>query len=365
MRDSGKKKGWAFQIIRGILLFLLFLIFGASAVFGVLYYSGKKNLTKKEGTPRVIETAPEETRPAWDTELLDEDEISYKGVRYRYRDSLINILCMGVDQKSISQEKVYGNGGQADAIALVSLDTETGQITVLNISRDTMTDVNLYTKSGMYAGMEKRQLCLAYAYGDGRHGSCENMQLAVSRLLYGVPIQGYAAVSISAIPVLNEAVGGVEVTLSEEAARVLTKYSPGSYEAGETILLDDETVYDFVHFREYEGDAPIDANNARMARQKQYISSFVSKVMSQSLSDLSVPVRLFEIMEEYTVTDLTVSDISYLAAAALKNGGGQFCMETVPGSVVRGEDGYAQYLVEEQELREMVLKLFYRSEQTE
>ena len=69
-----------------------------------------------------------------------ESKAEFVSVRYRYRDSLINILCMGVDQKSISQEKVYGNGGQADAVLLVSLDTDTGQVTVLNLSRDTITD---------------------------------------------------------------------------------------------------------------------------------------------------------------------------------------------------------------------------------
>lgn len=109
----------------------------------------------------------------------------------------------------------------------------------------------------------------------------------------------------------------------------------------------------------------MDANNARMARQRQYISSFASQVMSQSLGDLSLPVRLFEIMGDYTVTDLTVSDVSYLAATALKNGVSQIRMETVPGTVTQGEDGLAQYVTDDQALREMVLNLFYESEQTE
>lgn len=366
MSETGGKRRLAARIGAGILLFAVIFILMAAAVFGVLYFKGKSNLAAKasEGA-QVLETAAETTTAAWEGDLLDENEISYNGKRYRYRESLINILCMGVDQKSISKEKSYGKGGQADAVFLVSLDTETGQITVLNLSRDTMADVNLYTESGNYAGTEKRQLCLAYAYGDGRHASCENMELAVSRLLYGIPIQGYAAVSISAIPVLNDAVGGVQVTLSEEAAATLTRRCSGTFQAGETITLDRNTVYEYIHYREWRGDAPVDANNARMARQRQYISSFASQVMSQSLGDLSLPVRLFEIMGDYTVTDLTVSDVSYLAATALKNGVSQMRMETVPGTVTQGEDGLAQYVTDDQALREMVLNLFYESEQTE
>lgn len=62
---------------------------------------------------------------------------------------------------------------------------------------------------------------------------------------------------------------------------------------------------------------------------------------------MSLPVRLFEILGDYTVTDLTVSDVSYLASTALKNGVSQIRMETVPGTVTQGEDGYARYEVRE------------------
>ena len=162
MSETGGKRRLAARIGAGILLFAVIFILMAAAVFGVLYFKGKSNLAAKasEGA-QVLETAAETTTAAWEGDLLDENEISYNGKRYRYRESLINILCMGVDQKSISKEKSYGKGGQADAVFLVSLDTETGQITVLNLSRDTMADVNLYTESGNYAGTEKGQLCLA------------------------------------------------------------------------------------------------------------------------------------------------------------------------------------------------------------
>ena len=85
----------------------------------------------------------------------------------------------------------------------------------------------------------------------------------------------------------------------------------------------------------------------------------------RSLCDLSCSVQLFVIIGDYTVTVLAVSDVSYLAATALKNGVSQMRMETVPGTVTQGEDGLAQYVTDDQALREMVLNLFYESEQTE
>lgn len=365
-----KKKNIVLRVIVGILIFVLFLVLVVCVTFGILYYKGKNNLLTKEAGPVVLETAPEtepETTAAPEEDPLEEGEISYNGNRYRYKDSLVNILCMGVDKKSLeSGEKVYGKAGQADFIVLVSVDTDTGKITMTNISRETMTDINLYSQSGRYVGTEERQICLAYAYGDGAHASCENVELAVSRLMYGIPIQAYAAVSISAIPVINDAVGGVKVTLTEEAAVVLTDRCDGTYKAGDRVTLDGDQAYEFIHYRNWKGeDAPVDSNNARMARQRQYITAFAGSVMEKTLSDPTIPVQLFDIVTDYTVTDLTVSDISYLSSVALQNGISRINMETVPGEVSLGEDGYAQYRVDEEKLFQMVLTNFYEPKQVD
>ena len=127
---------------------------------------------------KAIKTGKEEE------EFLAEGEISYFGKKYRYKNDLINILCMGVDRLRLNEgEAVYGEGGQADAIVLLSLHARSGAITLLHISRETLAEIELYTETGRYAGMESRQLCLAYSYGDGREKSCENVGRAVSRLL--------------------------------------------------------------------------------------------------------------------------------------------------------------------------------------
>ena len=93
---------------------------------------------------------------------------------------------------------------------------------MININRDSMTDIELYDTDGGYAGTETKQLALQYAYGDGRVGSCELMEKTVSKLFYGIPIHGYVALDMESIPTINDSVGGVEVTVLED----MTKYKP-------------------------------------------------------------------------------------------------------------------------------------------
>ena len=86
--------------------------------------------------------------------------------------------------------------------------------------------------------------------------------------------------------------------------------------------------------------------------------------MSQSLGDLSLPVRLFEIMGTTQLRN-SPSPTCLICGHRPEKRGQQIRMETVPGTVTQGEDGLAQYVTDDQALREMVLNLFYESEQTE
>ena len=358
-----KKKSTRFlRIMRGILIFFGILLLAGAGTFGILWWKGRENLL--EGRPIIQETETavkgESNRTGQKSEeFLEEGEISYFGEKYRYKKDLINILCMGVDRVRLQEgETVYGEGGQADAIVLLSLHARSGAITLLHISRETIAEIELYTETGRYAGMESRQLCLAYSYGDGREKSCENVGRAVSRLLYGIPIQAYLAVDMSVIRTLNDAIGGVEVVLAEDSGKFLADGNPG-----EPYLLMGDEAYDYVHYRDYKGeDAPIDSNAQRMVRQKQYLEGFIQKALEQSRRDLSLPLRLFGQITADTVTSLTPSDISYLASLAVKRENEMIRMESVPGKTEAGDDGYARYLGEDEKLFALILGLFYEAE---
>lgn len=282
--------------------------------------------------------------------------ISYQGKKYVYDQNITSILCMGIDtSEALNEDRQIGSAGQADALFLLILDTESGKVNLWNISRDSMTEVDIYNIEGNYVRTEQLQACLAYAYGDGMERSCENTVRAVSRLLYGMPIQSYLAVNMNVLVPLNDVLGGVEVTIHEE------DILPERFKAGTTVLLQGEDVETYIRSRRTEGpDEPIDTNHNRMERQRQYLLQFMSKAAEKTKEDVTIPLKLFETakQEGNMVTNLDLSKVLYLTSLFTKIDAGEEGMKTVPGEVKAGEV-YAEYHVDDEALYEMILETFY------
>lgn len=339
-----KKKGRAFRVIVIILIILVLLLAGLVCAFFVLRSRGERQLAQSVVEETVA--APEEA------ELEDDGKyVVYKGERYCYNENIITILCMGVDKsmEDVSIENI-GENGQADAVFLAVLDKSTGELSFVNISRDSMVDINLYNTEGQFVGTERMQLCLAYAYGDGRERSCENTAEAVSRLMYGMPINAYAAIDYSGISVLNDAVGGITVQVLED----LTEEDP-ELEAGKTVTLTGEQAHTYVRERD---TSQLDSNNARMARQKQYLTAFLSTAINEIRSNFGLVLTLYQTAAEYMVTDIDTSELTYLASLVVQKGFSEGNMYSVPGEVVRGEQ-YAEFIPDDEALYELILDVFY------
>lgn len=320
-------------------VFIGIIVIFCGTVFALKMY-GEKNASKKQ--PVTVNTVPEEAEVAYDGKT-----VVYNGKTYHYNENIINILCMGVD-KSISEmeDDSIGENGQADVLILMSLNTVNGELTMINIPRDTLTDVSKYNVNGEYTGVEKMQLCLAYAYGDGKESSCENVTEAVTRLMYGMPIHNYAAIDYDAISLLNDAVGGVTLELLEDM-----KFGA----KGTTVHLSGNQAHQYVRTRDKEN---VDANLYRMERQKQYLNAFINTALDATREDISVPLDLYNELSGYMVTDLSASSVVYMASEVLDSGVNSINSLTVPGEMQRGEK-YAEYIIDDTKLYEMVLGVFF------
>lgn len=353
MDSERKHKVSPLKILLIVLAVILALMILAVASFAVMRQQGKNSLLARKDSD-VEFSVPDKV----DAKIANENtgEVIYKGKKYCYNDKVTSILCMGVDTEQLNTTGSVGAGdsGQADSLFLMVVDTESGKTTLLSISRDSMVDVNVYSNTGSYLNTEKLQLCLAYTYGDGREMSCENTVRSVSRLLYGIPINSYAAIDLSAIPVLNDAVGGVEVTILED----LTIKDP-TLIAGERIMLRGQQAEWYVRSRlSEEPEATADANNYRMERQRQYLGAFAHKVLAATKEDLTLPVTLYNVASDYMVTNVSASKVTYLASLMVQGGFDTSSIVTVPGKSTMGET-YAEFHVDEEALYEMILDIFY------
>ena len=339
-----KKKIRPFHVLVAILCLIL-----ALAVIGVgilLFLRSQGESMLRQGEIKEDITAPDGVQ-------IEEDGkyVIYNGEKYCYNEHIINILCMGIDTSiQGTEEGVIGENGQADAIILAVIDTQTGQLHLVNISRDSMVDVNRYNVEGKYLGTEKMQLCLAYSYGDGEDDSCLNTARSVSRLMYGMPIHAWAAIDYSGISVLNDEVGGVTVEVLED----LSSKDPALV-AGRTVTLTGQQAHTYVRTRD---TSLLESNNQRMARQKQYMTAFLKTFFSKTKSDLTLPLKLYQNAAGYMVTDIGPQETVYLSSLVLQKGFTEGNMDSVPGQIVQGEV-YAEFIPDDKALYELILKVFY------
>ena len=342
--NARKKKGplIAVLVILGILVLLL-----ATAVGAYFYLNKKGEAQLKKNQSIASITAPEEASSEDDGKM-----IVYNGAKYKYNEDNINILFMGIDRDmQDTGEKVIGENGQADVLIWAALDSKTGHLSLINISRDAMVDVNKYNVKDKYLGTDKMQLCLAYSYGDGKEKSCENTLQSVSRLMYGMPVNAYVAIDYSAIAPLNDAIGGVTVNVLEDLTQ-----SDSALKAGETVTLHGEQAQTYVRSRNTE---ILDSNNQRMERQKQYIDAFLQQAISQTKKNPTLPVTLYNDVSDYMVTNISASEVTHLATLMIQNGVSGGDILTVPGEVTQG-DVYAEFNPDDKELYKLILSVFYK-----
>lgn len=332
-----------------VLLVIVGLLLVAVGTLIVLYHIGRSEMLP---TDDVVLTAPQEVLQKPGVAVTDNGRyVTYNGQKYEFNQNRTNILCIGKDKSKTGETSDIGEHGQADTLVLLSIDTETGDMDAIPISRDTITDIELYREDGSYHGMEKTQLCLSYAYGAEDIPSCENVTKAVTRLLYGVPINTYFCIDLAAIPLLNDSVGGVTVTALSDF-----RHADGSLiKKGTTITLQGTTATNYVRSRNTE---QLDSNNARMERQKQYIGAFFETTMTATKNDLNVPLNLFNKVSNNCTTTLNPSRITFLTTT-LVNHNSALEFHSIKGEVVEGDDGYAEFIVDETALYETILNVFY------
>lgn len=314
--------------------------------FGFLYYRGKNGLLDKSGMS---------LNPPGDTKVIDNGNyIFYNGHNYRYKDSMTSILFMGVDKDELGTvNNVVGTGGQADALYLIAIDTDNGVTTTFQISRNAMVDIDLYNTAGDFIRTENNQICLSYAYGDGKETSAENTVRSVRRLFYGLPVaQSYTALDISCISALNDSIGGVTVTspvtYKDDSNKVV-------YNEGQTYELHGKDAENFVRLRNHKSD---NYNDNRMARQKAYLNAFIDKTVTMTKSDITTPVAIYNSAKPYMTTNLSVSKVSYLATDLLRKGITSADIQKVPGKDKEGKN-YVEYKVDNKKFFKMIVDTFY------
>ena len=268
---------------------------------------------------------------------------------YRKRD-LTNILLIGVDWAEMHSPASSGRyAGQADFLLLVTFDKKNKIVSMLQIDRDTMTDIRVYSPFGDYTGIRETQICLSHAYGATAEENCENTVWAVGRLLGNIPIDGYMALDMSGITALNDALGGVTVTLEEDFSSLDPQMVKGA-----TITLQGKQAETFVRGRTGVGDG---TNAARMRRQKTFMQKAADLIAEGLERDPGFAGTLLDSLSSHTTMNITRG---WLINKAYESGGYmRKDMQTLAGSHTIGADGFTEFHADMDALNDLLTASFF------
>lgn len=336
-KKKKQKLPTAAKIAIAFLVLLLVVVIGIVGTFLFLEQKGKNSFTNVT------------------TQTNYEEVIEHEGHKYVYNKDVVAIAFIGVDKRELGTGDAIGTAGQADADIVLTVDTRTGRAKALSIPRDTMVDVDLYSENNIFLRNENMQLCLSFAYGDGKASSANNVTTSISRILYNVPINKYFVLDLDGIAPINDAIGGVTV-------ESLYNFENLGIKVGDKVHLTGDLTESYVRQRDMQ---TIDASLNRTARQTQYIKAFANQLVPAVLNDFSIVSRLYNTAANYSTTNLDLSNVTYLASLLVSKGVRDFETETLQGEMKESERTdyadyvYAEFYPDEELTLETVLDTFY------
>ena len=275
--------------------------------------------------------------------------IERNGIEYFPRQDITVVMVLGIDQYGpmVSSES-YRNTGSADSVMLLVFDETEKNCTVLYLNRDTMVDMDVLGLNGELIGTDYGQLALAHTYGTGMEDSCVNVKNTLMNFMHGLNIDYFVSMGMDAIPILNDAVGGVAVTVTEDFSEVNPSITMGQ------LTLRGDQVLDYVQTRKGVGDQK---NVTRMQRQREYVDAFLAALYEKAQLETEFMVSVYDEVSDYIVTDCSVNTLSAMLD--------RYADFTVAGAVTpEGEnvviDGHYQFHVDEEKLDALILEIFYR-----
>ncbi len=283
----------------------------------------------------------------------DDGTVTFDGKNYRRSSYIKAILCIGVDRSDdMVGTREYGDAGQADGLFLVAQDTAHNEVKILMIPRDSMLNFPVADVNGNIYNDIIDHINVAFKYGDGYVGSCEDTVALVSDLLCELRIDHYLAADTAVISACNDMVGGVTVTVPTQGMEVRDP----AFVYGETVTLHGSQAESFVRYR----DITIDYSPLyRMNQMREYITQFYKALVEKSKEDSLIVSHMYDEVQNYLITDMAKADILRMAMDTMSGSGfTEDSFVTLPGTGITEE--YDEFYVNYAQAIPIILDLFYR-----
>lgn len=298
------------------------------------------------GTPPYIDpavTTTEEEEETTDdlpviTPTFQGDGVSIEEttVAYREEDGVYNIILLGVDKNA---------GYRTDSMIVVTINQNDNSIKMTSFMRDILVNI---------PGKSPDRLNTVYAKGGSK------LLFQIFRENFGIDLYGYMLVDYYSLEDVVDALGGVEIYVSEKIAEYLNETNYIENEAyrtlipGATQLLNGAQVVGYCRQRKI-GNGVESNDFARTQRQRAVLNAIYEKFRTKSLTEL---LGVMEKVLPLVVTDMNSSEMINIATKAINAGLGDIEQLRVP---VNGTYTGAYYQETEDSLKKSVLQVDFEA----
>lgn len=317
-----------------IAFLIIALVFGCT--FEILKYLGKKNIMPSStGYEEIIE---------------------YNSYKYKYNENVFAMAFLGVDQEELKTTDEVEFVGASDAMIVLTVDMKTGRAKAIALPRDIMVEMNTYFEGTDEIRQEEtHQLYLAYSYGDGGAQSCENALDAIRRVLHNVSIDKYFALDLAGIKPLNDAIGGVVLKSQIDNKQF-------GFKKDKVVTIKGDMAETYVRSRSL---TELLGSRERLDRQVQYVESYVSQVAPAVMTDIGTVQRLYNVGADYSQTNMTLGNFTYLASFLASKGTVSFDTYVIDGETKSYMDdkdpdlAHTAFYPDEDSVMQTILEVFY------
>lgn len=276
--------------------------------------------------------------------------ISYNGTEYELRDGIETMLIMGLDKfDEAIDNSAYNNDQQADFLMLLVIDNNSSTYTGIHINRDTMADINVLGVAGEKIDTVNQQIALSHTYGNGKEISCRNTADAVSDLLNNVKIDHYMSLTMDAVPIIADAVGGVEVEVLDDFTGL-----DDTLIKGQTVSLKGDHALNYIRARQGLEDS---SNESRMARQRQFLNALYEECVEMQDADEDFIADVSLKLSEQLISDCSANKLQKMFKKLTSYKFGN--INTIEGEFKNGER-FVEFYADKDSVMKVVIEAFYK-----
>lgn len=221
------------------------------------------------------------------SDYTDYRYISYADLNNDNR--IVNILLIGTDDDS-------GGSARSDSMILLSLDYKNKKIKMTSFLRDCWVEIPSSGKSG--------KLNSAYAKG-GAQLLCDTIEYN-----FRVDINHYIKVDFEMFTEIIDALGGIEVEVTEKEADFINRTTKQTISSGKKVHLNGEEALVYARIRK------LDSDYMRTERQRKIISSIIKKATKTKFSDLIKMMKDVLPLIESDMSSVTITGMLYMGGVA-------------------------------------------------